>query len=277
MAEVIHSQEIETIHRNLFRMAQFISERSAWTLPYNADAPLQKVRGLISNLQSRIGSLRTSASSGDGLDSPPELGFEQLPPSKFDGDRLYRFAAFLEDLDKWFTTRSGFEDPEKQSQVFVAIESSLIALADATRSLLETNYPDSSPSTPTPVTAATEAPPSTTGAVEHIERPQVESDEELEPIPNLKLVLKNTTERPLLQEFQGRVELTFEAKERLQAFLVEARAEMAESDQRRFEEKVLRWIEGTPDGQILILKSGAMDGPFKLYPIYRHKDDVPDQ
>lgn len=282
MAEIIHNQEIEKVHRNLFRMAEYFTERRKWKLSYDADGPLKKLQGQVANLQSRVRSLRSSAAD-DGQELP-KLGWDPIPAASFDGQKLNGFATYLEDLDRWFTTRSGFEDEARHGLVLTAIDASLEALGEATQSLWSENHVDDRPSVPETATSAPAPPPvreDSGGHVEHIARPAIplggtEPEEDVEPIANLMLKLENTVERPLLQEFQGRVELTFEAKEEIQAFLVKARAEMPESDQRRFEEKVLRWIEGTPEGQILILKSGAMDGPFKLYPIYRHRDDVGD-
>ncbi|MCP4898125.1 MAG: hypothetical protein GY906_14225 [bacterium] len=282
MAEAIRTQEIQATHQNLYRMAEYLSQRVSWSIPYNADTPLQKIRSLIASLNVRVDSLLSGANA-DGNAQTPVIGFEPLPSASFDGDKLYRFAGFLEDLERWFTTRSGFEDATTQTQILLALKSSLVAMEEATTEIWEKNHPEEADARPDSVASTASATSPSHTSVESIVRPPVsdsdsgsgsDDDDIIEPVINLKLVLENTVENPLLQEFKGRVEMTGETHDTLNAFLVEAKAEMKENDQRRFEEKVVRWIEGTPEGQVLILKSGAFDGPYKLYPLYRHRDDV---
>jgi len=86
--------------------------------------------------------------------------------------------------------------------------------------------------------------------------------------PGSRLILENTTEQPLLQEFQGNVELTQDAEKRLQTFLSLNDIELNSYELRKLEEKVRRWVEATPDGQSLVLKIGGLHGKREPYPSY---------
>ena len=83
------------------------------------------------------------------------------------------------------------------------------------------------------------------------------------------LVLKDTEMEPCLQEFQGRRELTPEAIAKVDSFAADQALEMTEHERRRFLQSVQRWIESTPDGQVLAIRVSELHGAPKPYPQYR--------
>jgi hypothetical protein len=82
-------------------------------------------------------------------------------------------------------------------------------------------------------------------------------------------MLKDTEAEPCLQEFQGRRELAPDTVAKLDAFAEENELEMTEHERRRFLQNVQRWIETTPEGQVLTIRVSRLHGAPKPYPQYR--------
>jgi len=89
-----------------------------------------------------------------------------------------------------------------------------------------------------------------------------------------RLILENTDLRPLLQEFKGVRELTVLTKEQLQSFLAKQGIEFGKNETRRLHDKVLRWIEGTPAGRVLVIKISGLYGKPEAYSSYQPKETV---
>ncbi len=87
------------------------------------------------------------------------------------------------------------------------------------------------------------------------------------------LVLKDSETEPCFQEFQGRRELSPDTVAKLDAFASEQQLEMTEQERRRFLQKVQRWIETTPEGQVLTIRVSDLHGALKPYPQYRPDPD----
>ncbi len=80
--------------------------------------------------------------------------------------------------------------------------------------------------------------------------------------------------RPLLQEFKGVRELTVLTKEKLHSFLAKQGIEFGKNETRHLHDKVLRWIEGTPTGRVLVIKISGLYGKPEAYSSYQPKETV---
>jgi hypothetical protein len=85
------------------------------------------------------------------------------------------------------------------------------------------------------------------------------------------MVFHHTPERPLLREGGRQAELTDDAKQLVAAFLAEHGLE-GEAARHRLESRMLRWLEATPTGQVLVLKMGSLTGRPEPYPTYMAPD-----
>ena len=78
--------------------------------------------------------------------------------------------------------------------------------------------------------------------------------------------LESTFQEPLLATVQGMTQLKAKTIEMLGDYLAENSIEMNASQLRKFHDKVKRWIEATPEDQVLVLKIGTLSNePYSSY------------
>jgi len=172
-----------------------------------------------------------------------------LPPAELDASRLEKFTVFLNQLRQWFTRKDDATLPPDGEDHLREIYAALTTTRSAAESLLA-------------VAEARRA---------AADREATEHGEIVEVDRQARLVLEHTDATPLLQEFKGVAELTPEAKGTLQEFVDEHELDLGPFEKRRLQDRVLRWIESTPEGQVLVLKISGLHGRAEVYSSYQSK------
>jgi hypothetical protein len=250
-------EELEKAARNIERIAAFIGERRDWIVGEGGEAKATAIRGSAK-------SLATKLAEKSGVDPDPDLKLK-FPPkleptAKISAARLSKFADFLDQLQAWFSTQSDAEIPEGGSEAVQSVHSALAHVCAAIDSLL------------TPVKTPETPPPKVDDLIGKIDDAPV-FDVDL----NARLVLEDHELRPLLQTFKGVTELTVGAKETLEKFLAKQNVTIEGHDLRRLHDKMLKWIEGIPLGQVLVIKLSGLTGKPNVYSSYQPKGRIPVQ
>jgi hypothetical protein len=179
---------------------------------------------------------------------------EGAPTGPLDPDRLQRFATYLSDLRRWF---SELDDLGLSPPTVMHLEDLLGALQtiqDAVATLTAATDPE-------PVVAVHHRPAPPAG-----DSPRRTGAEDGD-----RMVFEHAPERPLLREVHGKAELTDAARELIAEFL--AKHEISGgAAKHRLETRMLRWLEATPAGQVLVLKMGSLTDRPEPYPTYMAPD-----
>jgi hypothetical protein len=248
-------EEFEKAARNIERISAFIGERRDWIVgeggEEQANAIQNGTRALAKMLVEHTG---TEPDPDFMIKLPPKLE----PSAKISAGRLSKFAEFLEQLQSWFTSQDEAEMPEDCDAAVQAIHGSLALVNAAVESLLA------------PVVAEEPPPPKADDLLGEIDDAPV-----LEVDLNARLVLEDHELKPLTQTFQGVTELTVHAKKVLEAFLGEQDVTIEGHELRRLHDKLLKWIEGTPLNQTLVVKLSGLSGKPNVYSSYQPKGGVP--
>ena len=239
--------ELNKAARNLERLALFLCERRSWVLASDADAPAISVRNAAASLEA----LLTESLGGETIDTknlkqPPKLE----PSSIVSGVRLTKFAGFIDELQEWFAAHDGSQLPPDSHEPLQSIH---LSLALTERAVNELMGPAAAPDTgPQPLISGD------LGPVAEVDM-------------SARLVLEDTVQTPLLQVFRGVTELTPQAKKAVEEFFAKQGIELEGNDRRRLHDKVLRWIQSTPEGHVLVIKLSGLSGRAEAYSNYRPK------
>lgn len=103
---------------------------------------------------------------------------------------------------------------------------------------------------------------------------EIDDSPVLEVDSSARLVLENHELKPLLQTFKGVTELTAYAKKTMDDFLATQKVELEPDEMRRLHDKLLKWIEGTPLHQVLVIKLSGLSGRPNVYSSYQPKGGV---
>lgn len=247
MAEQITTEELEKAAKNTARISEFIAARRTWRLPRGSKEALGAARDAADKFGEYLTVLMTARQihSVDEIQAPPA----PLPPAVMESARLEKFSDFFKQLKKWFVDHGEASLPYEGHDALRSIQASLAVTCWAAESLM----------------AAIETASSGAHGTGAGFGPAVEVNREA------RLVLEDTVEVPLLQEFRGVVELTQEAKSLLDEFLAEHEIDLGPYEKRHLQDKVLRWIESTPEGQVLVFKISGLHGRPEPYASYRPK------
>lgn len=251
----ITNEELEKAARNIERISAFIGERRDWIVgdggEEQANSIRDKARTLATLLAENTG---TQPDSDFMIKLPAKLE----PSAKISANRLSKFADFLGELQSWFTSQNENAMPEDCETAVQKIHGSLALVNAAVESLLM------------PVVAEEPPPPKPEDLVGEIDdAPVFEVD------LNARLVLEDHQLKPLTQTFQGVTELTTHAKESLEKFLAEQNVTIEGHELRRLHDKLLKWIEGTPLNQMLVVKLSGLSGKPNVYSSYQPKGGTP--
>ena len=91
---------------------------------------------------------------------------------------------------------------------------------------------------------------------------------------NARLILHDTVKKRLLQEFRGVKELTTETRELVDKFFENQSVSFSDREMRKIYDKVQKWIEGTPEGRVLVVKISGLSGKAEPYSSYRMVEDI---
>jgi len=247
MNEMITVEELEKASHNVQRLAHFIGERRDWILASDAEEAARSLAEAAQSLAAVIARLANSDLS-DSLEvrQPARLN----PSGRVTEARLTKFADFINQLRQWFSLHDGAALPEGSDRAVRSLQSALAGAVQAIELLL--------------------GPASGPGPAES---PLVSGD--LGPVANVdmaaRLVLEDTPARPLLQVFRGVTELTPEAMTMVDEFFAKQGIELKGAERRRFQDKALKWIKGTPEGQVLVVRMSGLSGKAEAYSSYRPK------
>ncbi len=253
-------EDLAKAARNLERLAVFVGERRSWLLADGCEGPAMATRETAHSLADLLsGWFEDLDDAAVAIIRPTPLE----PASKISANRMSRFSEFLDQLYGWFESHQHGDLPDAAEEMVASIRASLTATANALTELL-------GPAAAFAEAAPAEAPPAQEAA------PLTSPD--LGPVAEVdmraRLVLEDTTETPLLQEFRGVVELTTEAKQQVREFLEKQGVVMEDNDLRRLHDKVLKWVEGTPEGRVLVIKISGLSGKPQPYSSYQARESV---
>jgi hypothetical protein len=256
MSEITNA-EIEKAARNIERISFFIGERRDWVVGEGGESKATAIRGSAK-------ALATKLAERSGVDPDPDLKLV-LPPklepsAKISATRLSKFGDFLDQLQAWFSSQNDAELPEDCSEAVQSVHSALAHVCAAVDSLL------------TPVKTPETPPPKIDDLVGEIDDSPV-----LEVDTSARLLLEDHELKPLTQTFKGVTELTATAKETLEEFLAKQNIKIEGHDLRRLHDKMLKWIEGIPLGQVLVIKLSGLTGKPNVYSSYQPKGGIPAQ
>jgi hypothetical protein len=246
MNDQITVEELEKASHNVRRLAEFVGERREWILASDAGDAAESLTRAARSLMAVIARF----SGAEGPVDPKVRQPARLNPSgRVTASRLVKFAEFIVQLENWFSAHDGAALPESSSQVLQSIQDSLAGAVAAAQQLRG------------PSAAAVEPGP----------EPLISGD--LGPVAEVdmtaRLELDNIASRPLLQIYRGVTELTPEAISMIDRFFAKQGVVFEGAERRRFHDKVLKWIKGTPDGQLLVVRLSGLSGKVEAYSSYK--------
>jgi hypothetical protein len=270
----ITADELAKAAANLKRIEDYLVVRTQWRTEEAGASALRSIdEGAVQitrTLDPFRDSHRITINMGDATPA------KQIPSETFDSSRTAKLGDFMVRLSGWFKVRAGSDLAPGAEQLVGSIYSSLLRIHRAVESILGGSSAGPAPADPHAAPSPA-APPS--GSAPPPGEPRPDSPEaSRSPIPlppptsaetrSDRLVLENTVQNPLLEALQDEFELTDEARRMVAGFLEKNGIEFADHKLRRFHAEVRRCIERTPDGQILVIKVGGVDGertPFFSY------------
>jgi hypothetical protein len=254
MSDEITAAELEKAARNIGRIADYLAARRDWDLPASTEEAVGAIRDAADSFAEYLNAIMTARQVPVASEMRPPT--DPLTAAELDTARLEKFSVFLNQLRQWFSRRGEADLPTGAGDQLQEIQAALATTSWAADALLTTNE----------VRRAAAA--SERGEYGEV----VEVDREA------RLVLEHTDSTPLIQEFKGVVELTPDAKQLLQEFYEKHDLDHGPLEKRRLRDKVVRWIESTPEGQVLVLKISGLHGRPELYSTYQsragHIDDL---
>ena len=248
-------EELEKAARNIERISTFIGERRDWIVGEGGESKANDIRD---NARAFAKLLVTKTSIEPDPDFKAMLPSKLEPSSKVSATRLAKFNDFLSQLRGWFLSQEDGSIPEDSDGAIQSIHGSLALVCAAVDNLLK------------PVMAPERPPPTADDLIGEIDDSPV-----LEVDTTARLELEDHELKPLLQSFQGVTELTSEAKEILEEFIANQNIELETHELRRLHDKLLKWIEGIPLNQILVIKLSGLSGKPNVYSSYQPKGGIP--
>ncbi len=279
MSEQLPDADLIRARRNVERIADFLLERRALAVEDGGDAQLRRLWSGVLAVSERIQPVLRAAAA-----SPPRpVALAEAPEpaaGRLETARVQRFAEFVEQLDGWFGAHGEGVEGDDGVAATVGLYAALTTIRDAVSEMLDRAQraaaaAASAPTTPAPPgdePPAVAAPP-LVGAPE----PPADLPQPVQVRSTRRLLLADLDERPLLQEFQGSTELTSAAQELLTEFLDEHGISLGGYQRHKLDAAVQRWIEATPDGQVLVLKIGGLRGRLEPYPSYVPREQMLDE
>lgn len=244
---------------NMKKLSEFFVARREWAFPPDTEPSILDLAGAVSDVDEELRILMAQCGASPAGECTPDV--EDLGEGTHDPARLQRFMVFLRDLRVWFAAQTG---PPTESDGISALRemdghiSCMITIFREAMKLQETREPMPPPAAEA---AAQEPDP------EPSHPPSEDNPVVFEKCPP-QLVLDDTEDNPLVQEFQGRQELTPECERLADAFLAAWDVELSHYNRKKLLERMLRWIMSAPEGQVLVIKMKTIEEPHEPYPSY---------
>lgn len=245
MNDQITVEELEKASNNVQRLFGFIGERRCWILASDAEDAASALAEAARSLAAVVDNLTGADDSDDATVRQP-AGLE--PSGRVTAARLVKFTDFIDQLRAWFSAHDGAALPEGSDELVRSLRNSLAGAIQATEQLL-----------------------GPAAATETVSEPLISGD--LGPVAEVdmsaRLELDNIASRPLLQIFRGVTELTPEAITMIDRFFAKQGIALEGPEKRRFHDKALKWIKGTPEGQMLVVRLSGLSGKVEAYSSYK--------
>jgi len=256
MSQVNLVEMLAKANRDVKKLCEFFAARRNWTLAHFADVSGKNLAAATTKIDERLKGL--IAKSGSQPDPPAKPDVELLPAGVFDDGRLSRMTDFLRDLDTWFAAQDLATGSREVLSELKEMQARLACIAGLIRTVS--------------ATADAQAPsePATDGGVRATAAGDASggsSPTVPEGVPR-QLVLDDTDETPMIQDFQGITELTDECKQAVDGFLAAWGLETSYIKRKKLLERLLRWISSAPEGHVLVMKMKTAEAPFEPYPSY---------
>jgi len=248
---------------NIRKLCEFLVARQEWTYRGDADEAMRELEDATSGVGEELRRLMALCGANPFGEKTPDV--VNLGEGEHDTARIQRFVTFLRDLRFWFTVQTS---PPTDSDGVAAlremdgyIRCMDTIIFDARKKHLEAP----------PVFSETESEPEPS-------KPEAEPAAPLEANPAVfekcppQLVLDNTEANPMVQEFQGRLELTSECERLADAYLEAWDLEFSYYNRKKLLERILRWITSAPEGQVLVIKMKTIGEPHEPYPSYLSRE-----
>ncbi len=268
MANHIGTEELKKAARNLERLSQFMGERRDWLLGMDAERAALETRNSALALSDLLTAWVDESGNDIGIGrvrQPPGLE----PTGKVSAGRLSKFSEFLDQLNTWFESHRDAPVPPDSEEPIRSIRASLKATHDALTRLLGPAAIPGGANVENEATEAEEKDPRDFGPL---------TADDLGPVAevdiNARLILHDTVKKRLLQEFRGVRELTKETRELVDGFFAKQKVEHSDNEMRKVYDKVQKWIEGTPEGRVLVVKISGLSGKPEAYSSYRMVEDI---
>ncbi len=256
MEEQITTNELEKAARNLERLAAFLGERRTWALGSGGESAATATREAATFLADTVaGMIEVDEPAGVTTRQPEAL----QPSGDVSANRLQKFADFLNDLGDWFSNHGEAELPENADSYVLAMRESLASACEAIDQLFQPPAQSSQDDSPLPQEPLTSSDLGPVAAVD----------------AKASLILENNFARPLLESFKGVKELSSHTRGQIDDFLAAQSVKFDQAESRRLHDKVLRWIEATPEGRVLVIKISGLSGKPQAYSSYQPKGTQP--
>ncbi len=259
MGKPIRMDDLETAVRNVRKIQTFFAAASAGETDGTVESGLRRVADVLERMSGDARSIAVTLPDQDleVASDPDSVATVRLDPAKVEG-----IAGYLETVARWLAARVDVEPPAEAAALLLELVARLERTTARVRTLLDisSSHPQSIPA------PQAEAPPSP----EELARREAQAArcEALEP-----LVLDNTFENPLLRGKEGHYELTTAARKLVEEWVGSAGLETSTGSLYTLHRKIARWIEGIPEGMVLVLKVGMLSGRPEVYPRYVPRSD----
>jgi hypothetical protein len=253
------TEKLAKANDNIAKLCEYFATRRDWLISPDSEPVCLDLSKAAGALGVQIRTMMQAC--GTEPDDPVRPEIESIGDGTHDEQRLQRFAAFLRDLETWFAAQTDTPTDDAAIAALRDMESHVVCMI----SIFDTTIANSK-------------------ETEQVDAPASASDDEgaTAPPPQsivtdgtgkaITLVLDDTDEHPLIQEFQGIQELTPECEKLADDFLAAWNIEFSYYSRKKFLERLLRWISSAPDGQVLVIKMKTLEEPYEPYPSYVSRD-----
>jgi hypothetical protein len=268
MADQITLDDLQKAARNLERLAVFVGERRSWILAEGCEEPALATRETAQSLIDLLSGWDTDADDTVPTARPPQL---LEPAAKISAGRMSKFSDFLGQLHGWFESHQDCDMPPDSSAALLEIRASLALTAASLTELLG------------PAAAFGKTQPIALGDGGEADRSLEEefgplTSPDLGPVAEVdmraRLILEDTVQSPLMHEFRGVMELTKETKSKVEEFFANQGVTYEGQELRRVHDKVLKWVEGIPEGRVLVIKLSGLTGTPQPYSSYQPRESL---
>lgn len=262
MSQASLTEKLAKANGNVKKLCEFLTARREWVFPPEASASCSELRAAASGVGDQL--RRLMEDCGAAPVEPPTPPGASVGAGTHDNARLQRFAVFLRDLETWFAAQSDAPTDAEGIRALQEMDAHIVCLLDLFDP--ESRSPGSSEESADPPPGDAPAGPPDPNASAPPGAPA-----DLEGVPR-QLVLDDTEERPLVQEFRGITELTPLCEKLADDFLDAWKIELSYYNRKKFLERLLRWISSAPEGQVLVIKMKTAEEPYTPYPSYISRD-----